>query len=129
MLDAKPTIFISHSSKYKDQVAVPFRDHIESLGMKAVLVEEMPHPAEAGSEPEAKVEYFLQGADMFVALLTPDDRIEGGEVRARANIADEIGRAKSLPHLRRRIQVFKAPEVVVHSNINPTREALAPIRQ
>ncbi len=124
MLDAKPTIFISHSSKYKDEVAVPFRDHIESLGMKAVLVEEMPHPAEAGSEPEAKVEYFLQGADMFVALLTPDDRVEGGEVRARANIADEIGRAKSLPHLRRRIQVFKAPEVVVHSNINPTRETL-----
>lgn len=124
MLDAKPTIFISHSSKYKDQVAVPFRDHIESLGMKGVLVEEMPHPAEAGSEPEAKVDYFLQGADMFVALLTPDDRIEGGEIRSRANIADEIGRAKSLPHLRHRIQVFKAPDVVVHSNINPTREAL-----
>jgi hypothetical protein len=124
MLDAKPTIFISHSSKYKDQVAVPFRDHIEALGMKAVLVEEMPHPAEAGSEPEAKVEYFLQGADMFVALLTPDDRIEGGEIRARANIADEIGRARSLPHLRHRIQVFKAPDVAVHSNINPTRETL-----
>jgi hypothetical protein len=124
MLGGKPTIFISHSSKYKDQVAVPFRDHIESLGMQAIIVEDMPHPAEAGSEPEAKVEYFLQGADMFVALLTPDDRIEGGEIRARANIADEIGRAKSLPHLRRRIQVFKSPEVVVHSNINPTREPL-----
>lgn len=124
MLDAKPTIFISHSSKYKDQVAVPFRDHIESLGMKAVLVEEMPHPSKTDPEPEAKVDYFLQGADMFIALLTPDDRIEGGEIRSRANIADEIGRAKSLPHLRHRIQVFKAPEVVVHSNINPTRETL-----
>jgi hypothetical protein len=124
MLGGRPTIFISHSSKFKDQVAVPFRDHIESLGLQAILVEEMPHPAEAGPEPEAKVEYFLQGADMFVALLTPDDRIEGGEVRARANIADEIGRAKSLPHLRRKIQVFKDPEVVVHSNINPTREPL-----
>jgi hypothetical protein len=124
MLDAKPTIFISHSTVFKEQVALPFCEHIKSLGMNAILVGDMPVPADADSDPETKVDYFLQGADMFVALLTPDDHLQDGEIRSRPNIADEIGRAKSLPLLRRRIQVFRAAGVKVHSNINPTYEPL-----
>jgi len=124
MLGAKPTVFVSHSEKFKGLVAIPFRDHAESLGMNVILVSEMPTPGHGGTEPDAKVDYYLDRADMFVALMTPDDRTDSGEVHARPNVTDEITRARMRSHLRPRVQVFKAPDVDLHSNINPTYEAL-----
>ena len=124
MLDAQPTVFVSHSEKFKETVAIPFRDHLAVLGVKAVLVSDMPLPAQAGSEPDAKVDYYLNSSDMFVALLTPDDELQSGAFHARPNITDEISRARERPHLRNRIQIFKAPNVAIHSNINPTYEQL-----
>lgn len=124
MLGAKPTVFVSHSEKFKKSVALPFRDFAESLGMNVVLVSDMPTPEHGGAEPDAKVDYYLDRADMFVALMTPDDRTESGEVHARPNITDEITRARTRSHLRTRVQVFKGSDVDLHSNINPTYEAL-----
>lgn len=126
MLGAKPTVFVSHSEKFKETVAIPFRDYAESLGMNVILVSEMPTPDHGGTEPDGKVDYYLDRADMFVALMTPDDRTDSGEVHARPNVTDEITRARMRPHLRPRVQVFKAAEVDLHSNINPTYEALDP---
>lgn len=126
MLGAKPTVFVSHSEKFKEAVAIPFRDHAESLGMNVILVSEMPTPEHGGTEPDAKVDYYLDRADMFVALMTPDDRTDSGEVHARPNVTDEITRARMRSHLRARVQVFKAPDVDLHSNINPTYEILDP---
>src|ERR1700679_482321 len=126
MLAARPTVFISHSERFKDQVAAPFREHLESLGMTAVLVSEMPTPESGAGEPDSKVDYYLDRSDMFVALMTPDDRTDSGEVHARPNVTDEISRARGKSHLRERVQVFKADEVDMHSNINPTHEALDP---
>jgi hypothetical protein len=126
MLNFKPTVFISHSERFKDQVAAPFRQHVESLGMTAILVSEMPTPEGGAGEPDSKVDYYLDRAEMFVALMTPDDRTDSGEVHARPNVTDEISRARGKSHLRERVQVFKAAEVDIHSNINPTYEALDP---
>jgi hypothetical protein len=126
MLSFKPTVFISHSERFKEAVAIPFRDHVESLGMTAILVSEMPTPEGGAGEPDSKVDYYLDRSEMFVALMTPDDRTESGEVHARPNVTDEISRARSKSHLRERVQVFKATEVDLHSNINPTYEALDP---
>jgi hypothetical protein len=126
MLGAKPTVFVSHSEKFKETVALPFRDHAEALGMNVILVSEMPTPEHGGGEPDAKVDYYLDRADMFVALMTPDDRTESGEIHARPNVTDEITRARMRSHLRPRVQVFKASDVDLHSNINPTYEALNP---
>jgi hypothetical protein len=66
----------------------------------------------------------LDASDAFVALCTPDDRLEDGSVQSRQNITDEIQRALQKPHLRGRIQVFKDPSVQLPSNINPTYERL-----
>jgi hypothetical protein len=61
---------------------------------------------------------------MFVALMTPDDAVEGGKHRARQNVVDELRRAKERPHLRQKILVFKHADVETYSNLNPTYEAL-----
>jgi len=124
MLDAKPAVFISHSEQFKEQVAIPLRDYAESLGMKPILVSESPLPKISSSDPDAKVDYYLDKADMFVALVTPDERIESGAVHTRHNITDELSRARSRRHLAGAIQVFKEPQVELHSNINPTYERL-----
>jgi hypothetical protein len=126
MFEGKPAVFISHSEKFKDQVAIPLRNHIESRDMHAIIVSEMPMPEQASAEPDAKVDYYLDRSDMFVALLTPDDRLESGDFQTRHNITDEISRARTRPHLKARVQVFKTRDVTVHSNINPTYEQLDP---
>jgi hypothetical protein len=126
MLNFRPTVFISHSERFKEEVAIPFRDHIRSLGMTAILVSEMPTPEGGAGEPDSKVDYYLDRSEMFVALMTPDDHTKEGEVHARPNVTDEIARARARDHLRERVQVFKAAEVDLHSNINPTYEALDP---
>ena len=50
--------------------------------------------------------------------------LEAGEDRyTRPNIGDEIGRARSKPHLHNRICVLKEHGVVLPSNINPAYES------
>src|SRR5207302_8901973 len=71
-----------------------------------------------------KLEAYLNASDAFVALCTPDDEDVNHTFRPRANIVDEIQRARNNPHLRDRIQVLKAPGVVLPSNINPSYESL-----
>jgi hypothetical protein len=124
MLATKPAVFISHSERFKAKVAIPLKQFAESLGMVPILVSEMPSPEQASTEPDAKVDYYLDKADMFVALLTPDEKLDSGVVHTRHNITDELSRARERRHLRGRVQVFKESQVELHSNINPTYEAL-----
>lgn len=63
---------------------------------------------------------------MFVALATPDLSGPNGSSQTRPNIIDEIRSARQRPHLRSRIQIFKASAVELPSNINPTYDALDP---
>src|SRR3954447_5074220 len=111
MLHGRPAIFIAHSEGHKTTVAEPVRDFVESLGITAVLVEELPRPQLPDWSPEAKVEYYLNRSAMVVALATPDDELANGEVHTRQNIIDEIQRARQKPHLADRVQVFKAKTV------------------
>jgi hypothetical protein len=127
MIDGRPAIFISYSEAFKDRVAIPFREFLETLGLHGILVGE--EPQREGDEwgPEAKVAHFLDVATMFVALATPDIHSEEGEdVYTRPNIVDEIRAARERPHLRNRMQIFKAVEVSLPSNINPIRQPLDP---
>jgi hypothetical protein len=128
MLGGRPAVFLSCSEKYKASVAMPVRAELSKLGVHAVIVSEEPHPPSVGWEPDDKVEYFLNGSDAMIALCTPDDQLKDGTVHTRPNIIDEIARARQKPHLRNKIQVLKAPEVRLPSNINPTYERLDPSR-
>lgn len=126
MLAGKPTVFLSCSEKYKTLVALPLREMLKEIGIYAVIVSEEPRPRGVSWEPDAKVQYFLNGSDSLIALCTPDDKFEDGTVQCRQNIVDEIQRARQMPHLREKILVLKAPNVKLPSNINPTYELIDP---
>lgn len=124
MIDGKPPIFISYSEAFKEKVAIPFRNFVESLDLHGILVGEEPAPEGKNWDPETKVHHYLDVATMFVALATPDTTSESGDVFTRPNIVDEIRAARERPHLKNRIQIFKASEVSLPSNINPTHDPL-----
>lgn len=126
MIDGRPTVFISYSERSKTTVAIPFRNFVNSLGLHGVLVGDEPTPDIEDPTPDRKVAYYLDESNMFVALATDDVRVEGGEVQTRQNIALEIGKAFDRPHLKRKVQIFKAAEVTLPSNINVVHEPLDP---
>jgi hypothetical protein len=128
MIEGRPTVFISYSEAAKAKVAEPFKEFVDSLGLYGLLVGDEALPEPGATDPRAKVNHFLDQAQMFVALVTPDDRTEAGEVHTRPNIILELGAALDRDHLKNRVQVFKAPSVVLPSNINPVYESLDPER-
>ena len=119
MIDGKPTIVLSYSGRFQDEVAKPVAEHLEPFGFRTVLVGEEPLPPGIESNPNSKVEWFFHHANMAVFLATPDDRLESGTIHTRQNIIDEHRLGQQLPHLSQRLLVFKATEVTLPSNINP----------
>jgi hypothetical protein len=128
VIEGRPTVFISYSEAAKATVAVPFKEFVDSLGLYGLLVGEEALPEPGALDPREKVNHFLDEAQMFVALVTPDDRTEAGEVHTRPNIILELGAALDRDHLARRVQVFKDPTVTLPSNINPVHDPLDPGR-
>jgi HEAT repeats/Predicted nucleotide-binding protein containing TIR-like domain len=124
MIDGKPTIVLSYSNRFVDEVAKPIAEGLEEYGFRTVLVGEEPLPDGVDSNPNSKVEWFFKHSDMAVFLATPDDRLESGEVHTRPNIIDEHRLGQQLAHLSHRLLVFKADEVKLPSNINPVHERL-----
>jgi hypothetical protein len=126
MLNGQGTVFLSCSEKFKDRVAVPIREALRRRGLFGVIVSDEPLPPRTPSDPDSKVEFYLNGSDAFVALCTPDNLLDDSTVECRQNIVDEIQRARGKPHLRERIQVFKEASVQLPSNLNPVHERLDP---
>lgn len=124
MLAGQPLILISYSERFRSTVAQPVADRLAAYGVRAVLVGEEPMPAGLDSHPDAKVTYFFDLADMVVFLATPDDRVESGELHTRQNIVDELRRGLERQHLKHKLLVFKADDVVLPSNVNPVYEPL-----
>ena len=122
MIDGRTAIFISCSERYKDRVAYRFRDLIEAIGLRAVIVSDLPKPAGAW-DPEDKVNSYLDRSEGVLVLATPDD-LAGGIWRPRPNIVDEITRARSRDSLRGRMCVLREPSVELPSNINPAYDGL-----
>ena len=124
MLEGKPAIVLSYSVRYRDTVAKPVAEGLALHGFRPVLVGEEPLPPGIDSTPNDKVQWFFHHADMAVFLATPDDRLESGQIQTRLNIIDEHRLGQQLDHLRRKLLVFKAPDVALPSNINPVYERL-----
>jgi pimeloyl-ACP methyl ester carboxylesterase len=115
-------VFISCSERRKEAVAWPFRDRLAERGTRAFIVSDEPRPRGTWT-PEEKVDAFLDRSDAVVVFATAD--LEAGEDRfTRPNIGDEIGRARSKPHLRDRVCVLKEHGVTLPSNIDPAYESL-----
>lgn len=124
MLNGQPTVFLSCSEKFKAVIAIPVRHGLRAHGVHGVIVSAEPQLPRTGWEPDDKVDNYMNASDAFTALCTPDDELTDGTVQCRPNIIDEIQRARSKPHLRDRIMVFKSPFVRLPSNINPLYERL-----
>jgi hypothetical protein len=126
VIDGRPAVFIAHSERSKDSVALPFRGYIQSLGLVGLLVGELPRPPAVEWSTDEKVNYYLNNSSMFVALATADDPLPDGRFHTRPNIVDEISRARSKDHLRDKIQVFKDARVDLPSNLPMTWDPLDP---
>lgn len=124
MLDGRPAVFLSCSERYKKIVAWPVRDALRDHRVHGIIVSDEPLLPRTPSDPDSQVNAYLDASDALVALCTPDDRLEDGTVQTRPNIINEIQRALDRPGLRDRIQVLKARDVRLPSNINPTYDAL-----
>ncbi len=123
MLDGKITIFISCSEQYRQRVGHAFRDLIQNLGFGAVILSEAPKLENAWTTEEKLVGY-LERSDALVVLCTPDDQRADKTWAVRPNIIDELGRARTMKHLRDRIAVFKSKQVTLPSNVAPVYEQL-----
>ena len=124
MRNGRPVVFLSCSVRFQTGVAEPIRDELASNGVDAIIVSLERIPRNADWDPDTKVDKYLEQSDVFVALATPDDSLSDGTFQVRANVVDEITRAKRLPHLRDRSLVFRERSVHLHSNVNPAHEPL-----
>ena len=117
-----PGVFISCSERQKETLARPFKDLLAQKGVRGYVVSDEPRP-DGTWTPEDKVDAYLDMCDAVVVFATAD--LQAGEDRyTRPNIGDEIGRARSKPHLRNRVCVLKEHGVTLPSNINPAYETL-----
>jgi pimeloyl-ACP methyl ester carboxylesterase len=117
-----PGVFISCSERQKETLGRPFKELLAENGLRGFIVSDEPRP-EGTWTPEEKVDAYLKLSDAVVVFATGD--LEAGEDRyTRPNIGDEIGRARSEPHLRNRVCVLKEHGVTLPSNINPAYESL-----
>lgn len=122
----QPEIFISCSELQKDALARPFQALLASNGLRGVIVSDEPRPGTAWT-PEEKVDTYLERSQAVVVFATADIAASD-DAYTRPNIADEIARARSKPHLRDRVCVLKQRGVTLPSNINPAYEQLDPER-
>ena len=117
-------MFISSSERQKEALARPFKALLAENGLRGYVVSDEPRP-DGTWTPEDKVDAYLDLSDAVVVFATAD--LQAGEDRyTRPNIGDEIGRARSKPHLRNRVCVLKEQGVTLPSNINPAYETLDP---
>jgi pimeloyl-ACP methyl ester carboxylesterase len=115
-------VFISCSERQKEALGRPFKALLANHGVPGFIVSDEPRP-EGAWTPEEKVDAYLDRSDAVVVFATGD--LEAGDDRyTRPNIGDEIGRARSKPHLRNRVCVLKEHGVTLPSNINPAYESL-----
>ena len=118
---ARPAVFLSVTEGQKPALARPFRDLLRP-SVDGYIVADLPLVGDAYS-PEEKVDAYLERSQAVVVFATVDR--EAGQF-TRPNIADEIARARSKPHLRNRICVLKQSGVSLPSNTNPAYNHLDP---
>lgn len=118
---ARPAVFLSVTEGQKASLARPLRDLLRP-SVEGYIVSDLPLVDDAYS-PEEKVDAYLERSQAVVVFATVDR--EAGQF-TRPNIADEIARARSKPHLRNRICVLKQSGVTLPSNTNPAYNRLDP---
>lgn len=117
----RPGVFLSVAEGRKISLARPFRDLLRP-SVEGYIVSDLPLIGETNT-PEEKVDAYLERSQAVIVFATSD--LDAGRF-TRPNIADEIARARSKPHLRNRICVLKQSGVTLASNTNPAYNQLDP---
>jgi hypothetical protein len=117
----RQAVFLSVAEGQKVSLARPFRDRLRP-SVEGYVVSDLPLIGDSYS-PEEKVDAYLERSHAVVVFATSDR--DAGQF-TRPNIADEIARARSKPHLRKRICVLKQAGVTLPSNTNPAYNHLDP---
>jgi hypothetical protein len=123
MTAVRPAVFLSVAEGQKISLARPLRDLL-GPAVEGYIVSDLPHPGGTYT-PEEKVDAYLDRSQAVVVFATAD-LDTGADKYTRPNIADEIARARSKPHLRHRICVLKQSGVTLASNTNPVYTRLDP---
>jgi hypothetical protein len=116
-------VFLSVAEVQKASLGRSFRDLLRP-SVDGFIVSDLPHPGETYT-PEEKVNAYLDRSQAVVVFATAD-LDTGVDQYTRPNIADEIARARSKPHLQNRICVLKQTGVTLASNTNPVYTQLDP---
>jgi hypothetical protein len=116
-------VFLSVAEGQKVSLARPFRDLLRPA-VEGYIVSDLPHPGGTYT-PEEKVNAYLERSQAVVVFATAD-LDTGNDQYTRPNIADEIARARSKPHLQNTICVLKQAGVTLASNTNPVYTRLDP---
>jgi hypothetical protein len=116
-------VFLSVAEGQKVSLARPFRDLLGPT-VDGYIVSDLPHPGGTYT-PEEKVNAYLERSQAVVVFATAD-LDTGTDQYTRPNIADEIARARSKPHLQNTICVLKQAGVTLASNTNPVYARLDP---
>lgn len=66
MLEGRPTVFLSCSERFKLDVAVPVRSGLAEHGIRGIILSEEPLLPGTSSDPDHKVESYLDASDAFV---------------------------------------------------------------
>lgn len=119
----RPAVFLSVAEAQKSSLARAFRDLLKP-SVEGLIVSDLPHPGGTYT-PEEKVNAYLDRSQAVVVFATAD-LDTGIDQYTRPNIADEIARARSKPHLQHRICVLKQSGVTLASNTNPVYARLDP---
>jgi hypothetical protein len=119
----RPGVFLSVAEVQKASLGRSFRDLLRPA-VDGFIVSDLPHPGETYT-PEEKVNAYLDRSQAVVVFATAD-LDTGVDQYTRPNIADEIARARSKPHLQNRICVLKQSGVTLASNTNPVYTRLDP---
>ena len=109
MLDGQPIVLLACSELFKKEVAVPVREALGAQGVRGIIISDEPHLSRTPTDPDSKVNSYLDASDAMVALCTPDNRLDDVTIECRQNVVLEIQRTFDRPSLRHRVQVVKAP--------------------
>lgn len=109
----KPVIFISYCHDHQ-VVCDYFKQFLDTLGFFPLVVEEMPSK---GAGPPKKVKRYMEVADVFLILFTPDEKRKG-EYYPASNVVHESATAEKLKP--GKVIYLKERKAQMPSDINPT---------
>lgn len=106
--------FISYGGKSGKKIAVKIKTFLNALNVQPIIAEDFPN---LGLALNDKVNLLMGLANTGIVIMTGEDEVKTGEVRARQNVIHEIGAMSKLENISSRIIYFKTQNVTLPSNI------------